>query len=160
MSRVKIHKILLPEPTSEQDAEHYESIYGQLKTLVEIEVYPTDGTQSLRIGNAILSLPETERIARSTHPIVRFSASLGNKGMTYLGESATETDLSNSANAVVIFGSHGPSAKHIFDSSPIANAELVVFADRSHAELTDTEIIGGQIAFSEDYGGWIRILFE
>ncbi|MBO5774341.1 MAG: hypothetical protein J6R44_05865, partial [Clostridia bacterium] len=106
---VKIHNILLPEPTSEQDAVYYRAICAQLADDVAIGTYPTDGTQSLRVGNALLSLPETEQINRSTHPIVRFSVSVGDKGVSYLGESATETDFSDDANAVVIFGSNGPS---------------------------------------------------
>jgi hypothetical protein len=160
MNRLKIHQIYLPEPITEDDLFCYQVICSQLAGSVEITVYPANGTEAVQVGNASLSLPETEYLERSTHPIVRFTGTIGEKGFTYLGEGATETDLSGDKNEVMIFGSNGPSVKHIFDSEPIAHAELVIFADPSHAELTDTEIVTGKIAFPEDYGGWIKILFE
>ena len=160
MNRLKIHHIYLPEPITEDDLFCYRAICDQLDGKAEITVYSADGTEDLQIGNVSLSLPDTEYIERSTHPIVRFSGAIGEKGFAYLGEGATERDLSADKNEVMIFGSNGPSVKHIFDSEPIAHAELVIFADPSHAELTDTEIVTGKIAFPEDYGGWIKILFE
>ena len=159
-NRLKIHHIYLPEPVTEDDAFCYRAICDQLDGKVKITVYPADGTQSLQAGNVVLDLLPTEYTERSVHPIVRFSATVGEKGFTYLGEGATETDFSGDVREVMIFGSNGPSIKHIFDSEPITDAELIIFADPSHAELTDTEIIAGKIAFSEDYGGWIKILFE
>ena len=160
MSRLKIHQIYLPEPITEDDVFCYQAICNQLAGSVEITLYPSDETQSLQVGNVVLDLLPTEYTERSVHPIVRFSATVGEKGFTYLGEGATETDFSGDVREVMIFGSNGPSIKHIFDSEPITDAELIIFADPSHAELTDTEIIAGKIAFSEDYGGWIKILFE
>ena len=157
---VKVRRLLLPTPSSEQDREYYRELCDQLEGIVEIDTYQADGTQRLEVGNAEIALPRTEYIKRSTHPIVSFSVSLEDKGLSYLGESATETDVYGMENAVMIFGSHGPSAKHIFDPSPIADAELVVFADRSYMELTDTEAFADRLVFPEDYGGWIRILFE
>lgn len=159
-NRLKIHHIYLPEPITEDDVFCYQAICSQLAGSVEITVYPADGTQSLQAGELVLHLTQAEYTERSVHPIVRFSATVGEKGFTYLGEGATETDFSGDVREVMIFGSNGPSMKHIFDSELIADAELIIFADPSHAELTDTEIIAGKIAFPEDYGGWIKILFE
>ena len=159
-NRLKIHHIYLPEPVTEDDVFCYQAISNQLAGSVEITLYSTDGTQSLKVGNAVLDLLPTEYTERSVHPIVRFSATVGEKGFTYLGEGATETDFLGDVREVMIFGSNGPSMKHIFNSEPIQNAELIIFADPSHAELTDTEHIADKIAFPEDYGGWIKILFE
>ena len=160
MNRLKIHRIYLPEPITEDDLFCYQVICSQLAGSVEITVYPANGTQRLKVGNALLDLLPTEYTERSVHPIVRFTGTVGEKSFTYLGEGATEKDLSADKNEVMIFGSNGPSIKHIFDSEPIENAELIIFADPTHAELTDTEIIAGKIAFPKDYGGWIKILFE
>ena len=160
MNRLKIHRIYLPEPITEDDLFCYRAICDQLDGKVQITAYPANGTEAVQVGNVSLSLPETEYLERSTHPIVRFAGMIAEKGFTYLGEGATERDLSADKNEVMIFGSNGPSIKHIFDSEPIENAELIIFADPTHAELTDTEIIAGKIAFPEDYGGWIKILFE
>ena len=157
---VKVRRLLLPMPTSEQDYEYYQKLCDQLEELVEIETYQADGTQRLEAGNAEIALPRTEYIKRSTHPIVSFSIALEDKGLSYLGESATETDVYGMKNSVMIFGSHGPSAKHIFDSSLIADAELVIFTDPSYMELTDTEAFADKLVFPENYGGWISILFE
>ena len=160
MNRVKIHRIYLPEPTSQEDFQYYRTICDQFAEVAEITVYPTDGTQSVYAGNAAFSLPESGYVDRSSHPIVRFSAVMGEKGFSYLGESATELDFSDYVSDVVIFGSNGPAIRHVFDAKPISDAELVIFAEKSHAKLTDTDVLAGEIAFSEDYGGWIKILFE
>ena len=160
MDRVKIHRIYLPEPLSEEDILFYQTISEEFGKRTEITVYPADGTQHLQVGNVSLSLPENEYIKRSAHPIVCFSAEIGEKGFSYLGESATETDFSDYISDVMLFGSNGPSMRHIFDSEPLLESELVVFSDRSHAELTEAENLAGKTVFSEDYGGWLRILFE
>ena len=150
----------MPEPTSEQDFVYYRDICAQLAGRVEVVVYQTDGSASLQVGNAVLSLLETEYLDRSTHPIVRFSVSTGEKGVSYLGAGATETDFSDQMDAVVIFGSNGPSVRNIFDIGSASDSELLIFANSSHADLTDTSSVYGQIAYAEDYEGWIRILFE
>ena len=160
LGKIKVHKVLLPEPTSEKDASYYLDICAQLAGHVEVEIYRTDGSAGLQIGNAALSLSETEYLDRSTHPIVRFSISVGEKGVSYIGAGATETDLSDSVNAVMIFGSNGPSVRNIFDIGFAANSELLIFANASHADLTDVSSAYGQIAYAEDYNGWVRILFE
>lgn len=158
--QIKIHRLLLPQPHSENDFAYYEQICQKLSDFSDIEVYATDGSQTVCVGEAVLLLEKTEYIKRSVHPIIRFSVSFGAKGVSYIGESATETDLSDMGNSVVIFGSDGPTVRHIFGSEAIDDAELVVFPDRSYAALTDTEMIAGEIVFSEDYGGCVTVLFE
>ena len=158
--QVKIRRVLLPEPHSEQDLAHYREILGVLEGAVDTELYQTDGTQKIEVGNAVLTLPRTEYIKRSTHPITSFSVSVGEKGVSYFGESATETDLGGTGNDVVIFGSHGPEIRHIFDSSPFADAQVLIFTNKTTAALTETENLRGSTVFTEDYGGYISILFE
>ena len=158
--QVKIRRLLLPEPSSEKEYVYYAEICSALDGLADTEFYQTDGTQRMEVGNAVLTLPRAEYIGRSTHPIVSFSVAVGEKGVTYLGESATETALPDMEQEVVILGSHGPVARHIFEAAPFAEAALVVFADKAHAELTETEKLTGKAVFAEDYGGEIRILFE
>ncbi len=161
LGKIKVHKILLPEPTSEKEMDYYRDICGQLAGYVDVEVYAMDGTAStLRIGNAELILPETEYLERSSHPIVRFSASIGEKGFSYLGAGATETDFSDYVNSVVVFGSNGPSVRNIFDIEPLSDSELLIFANSSHADFADMDSVYGQIAFAENYNGWVKILFE
>ena len=160
LGKIKIHRVLLPEPTSEKEISYYQDICAQLVGHVEVETYQMDGSASMRIGNAELSLSETEYLDRSTHPIVCFAVSVGEKGVSYLGAGATETDFSELSNSVVIFGSNGPSVRNIFDIGSASNSELLIFANSSHADLTDISSVYGQVAYAEDYDGWIRILFE
>jgi hypothetical protein len=158
--QIKIHRLLLPQPRSDNDLAYYEQIRASLSAFSDIEVYATDTAKTVKAGNAVLSLEKTEYLKRSSHPIVRFSVSFGEKGVAYLGESATETDISDFTDSVVILGADGPPVRHIFSPQSIGDAELVILTDRSYAELTDTEMISGKTVFSEDYGGCIKILFE
>ena len=160
LGKIKLHRVLLPEPTSEKDFVYYRDICAQLAGRVEVVVYQTDGSASLQVGNAVLSLLETEYLDRSMHPIVSFSVSVGEKGVSYLGAGATETDFSDQMDAVVIFGSNGPAVRNVFDIGSASDSELLIFANSSHADLTDMSAVHGQIAYAEDYEGWIRILFE
>ena len=158
--QIKIRRILVPEPSTEKEYTYYSDICSVLGDFVETERYQTDETQKIEVRNAVLTLHPAEYIGRSTHPIVRFSATVGEKSFGYLGESATETDFSDMKCDVVVFGSHGPVLHHIFDSAPFASAELVIFTDEAYAELTETETLTGAVVFAEDYGGRISILFE
>lgn len=159
MNRIKIHRVFLPEPSTEQEIRYYRAICEALGEGVDITVYPADGSRRLQVGAAVVTLPDSERIERSTHPIVRFSASFGEKGFSYLGESATETDWSDGVREVVVFGSHGPAMRDGLDLEPVADAEQIVFADRAHTALTDTSDLKGKISFPEDSGGWVKIPF-
>jgi hypothetical protein len=38
-------------------------------------------------------------------------------------------------------------------------AELAVFAEKETASFTETERIGGELVFAEEYGGYFRIAF-
>ncbi len=158
--QVKIRRVLMPEPASEKELTYYQDICSALEDVADIELYPTDGPQAIGVGNAALTLHRAEYIERSTHPIVCFSVTAGEKSLGYLGESATETDLRGMEHDVVILGAHGPVVRHIFDPKPFADAELVIFADEVYADLTETEGLTGAVVFSEDYGGRISILFE
>jgi competence protein ComEC len=158
--RVKLRRVLLPEPTTEKETEYYLKLRERLEGLVEIDVYPTDEAQSLQVGNAVLTLTETEYLKRSTHPIVRFTVSVGETGVSYLGESAAELGLSGYEDSVVIFGSNGPNIKNRVDAAPLMNSETIVFADRSHAALTDTDILRGDIVFPANSDGVFKILLK
>ena len=158
--RVKLRRVLLPEPTTEKETEYYLKLRERLDGFVEIGMYPTDETQSLQIGNAVLTLTETEYLKRSTHPIVRFTVSVGETGVSYLGESAAELGASDCGDSVVIFGSNGPNIKNYIDPAPFIGAETVVFADGSHAALTDTGALGGDVVFPANSDGVYKILLK
>ena len=162
MNRIKIHKILLPEPETEQEKEYFERICSVISGNSEIEIYKTDGTASQTIGEITLYLPEKEYLSRSSHPLVCFSADIGGdgKGFSYLGSGATETDFSNFVQSVTVLGTHGPSMKNIFDSKALEKSELVIFSEKIMSSWTDVEPISEKTVYAEDYGGYIRITFE
>ena len=162
MDRVKIHQILLPEPKTENEMAYFDQICAAVSGNAEIVIYQTDGNSALSIGEITLRLPKREYSARSSHPIVCFSADIGEngKGFAYLGEGATETDFSDAVHSVTVIGAHGPVIKHIFDAEPLERAELVIFSEKSAADWSELDEIAEKTVYAEDYGGYIRIMFE
>ena len=162
MNNIKIHKILLPEPETEQEKEYFERICSVISENSKIEIYKTDRTASQTIGEITLYLPEKEYLSRSSHPIICFSADIGEdgKGFSYLGSGATETDFSGYVQSVTVLGTHGPTMKNIFDSGLLEKSELVIFSEKLMSDWTDVEAISEKIVYAEDYGGYIRMMFE
>ena len=162
MGNLKIHKILLPEPITEKDKTYFDQICAVISDHAEIETYPTDGSYKEILGEITLYLPKTEYLPRSSHPLICFSADIGEegKGFSYLGSGMTETDFSDCIRSVTVVGMHGPSMKHIFDMEPMKNAELVVFSEKSYAGWTEIERISEKTVYAEDYNGYVKIMFE
>ena len=162
MNRVKIHQILLPEPKTENEMACFDQICAAVSGNAEIAIYQTDGNSAVSIGEIILRLPKREYLARSSHPVICFSADVGEngKGFSYLGEGTTETDFSDAIHSVTVIGAHGPVIKHIFDAEPMEQAELVIFSEKSVADWSELEGIAEKTVYAEDYGGYIRIMFE
>ena len=162
MNNIKIHKILLPEPTTEQEKEYFDRIYSVISENATIEIYPTDGTETENIGEITLYLPEKEYLNHSSHPLVYFSADIGEdgKGFSYLGSGMTETDFSEKIRSVTVIGTHGPSMKNIFDATPMKNTEMVIFSKKSMSDWTEMESISEKTVYAEDFDGYIKIMFE
>ena len=162
MHHIKIHKILLPEPETEQEKEYFERICSVISGNSKIEIYQTDGTASQTIGEITLYLPEKEYLSRSSHPLVCFSADIGEdgKGFSYLGSGVTETDFSDYVKSVTVLGTHGPTMKNIFDSEELEKSELVIFSEKIMSSWTDVESISEKTVYAEDYGGYLKIKFE
>lgn len=153
---IKIHQILLPKPLTENDEKYYKEILSALDSHTQTEIYETG---ELPIGTVTLTLPERDFLKRSSHPIVSFSAKIGENGKTfsYLGSAALETHIPT--ETVILCGSHGPVDKHIFSADLLMGAELVVFSEKETANLTETDRIGGTMIYAEDYDGYFRIAF-
>ena len=153
---IKIHRLLMPTPLTENDMKYCEAIVSVLEGHMAIEFYEA-GTET--VGEMTVALPERRFLKRSEHPVITFSGTMasGGKGFSYLSSSATELDCET--EAIVFFGSHGPVAKHIFDAALLDGAELAVFAEKETASFTETERIGGELVFAEEYGGYLRIAF-
>jgi len=162
VNHLKIHKILLPEPKTENEKEYFARICSVISGKTEMVIYQTDGTENVTVGEITLHLPQKEYLKRSSHPIVCFSADIGEdgKGFSYLGAGATETDFSEDVRSVTVIGTHGPVMKNIFDAAPLAQAELVIFSERAMSDWTETERISEKTVYAEDYDGYIKIMFE
>lgn len=162
VNHLKIHKIVLPEPKTENEKEYYDQICSVILGKAEIIVYQTDGTETVSAGEITLHLPQKEYLKRSSHPLVCFSADIGEygKGFSYLGAGVTETEFSGNVHSVTVIGTHGPTIKNIFDAVPLTKAELVIFSEKSASEWTEIERISEKTVYAEDYGGYIKIKFE
>jgi hypothetical protein len=162
VNHLKIRQILLPEPKTENEKEYFDRICSVISGKAEIVIYQTDNAESITVGEFTLNLLQKEYLKRSSHPIVCFSAEIGEdgKGFSYLGAGATETDFSEAVRSVTVLGTHGPAMKNIFDAKPLGNAELVIFSDKATSDWTEMEKISEKSVYAEDYGGYIRIMFE
>ncbi len=122
ISKVKVRRILLPYPQSENDA----WIMVQLATTasasdVIVEMIPDDGIEL--IGGVFVSHSGINRIKRSNSPILYLSFESGEERLTYLTESSWEStgafraklDFAVSESDYVLIGEQGPIAKSIFD---------------------------------------------
>ncbi len=162
MDNLKIHKILLPAPMTEKEQVYFEQICSVISENAEIEIYQTDGSHRETVGEITLYLSETEYLKRSSHPLIRFSADIGEdgKGFSYLGAGVTETDFANDVRSVTVIGTNGASMKNIFDATPMEKAELIIFSEKSFADWTEIERISEKTVYAEDYGGYVKIMFE
>lgn len=153
---IKIHKLLLPIPLTENDEKYYRDILIALDQNTEIALYET-GEET--IGAITLFLPERAFLKRSAHPVISFSATIGENGKRFSYLSSSALEITKPEAEVIILGAHGPIEKHIFDASLLQSAEITVFSEKKTADLTETEHIGGTFFFAEEYGGYFRIAF-
>ena len=62
--------------------------------------------------------------------------------------------------SVTVLGTHGPTMKNIFDATLFENAELVIFSEKDTSDWTEIEKISEKTVYAEDFGGYIRIMFD
>lgn len=148
--RMKLHRVLLPEAETEEEASILASICTALEGICEVSLYPRDGESHVTVGRLRIRLPRYETLPRSAHPVILFSAEA--KGMekppfVYIGASAFElSDTAEKANAVLaVCGTHGPVTKNLFAASDLDSAETVLFCDSDLSRFTWTERIGGEV---------------
>ncbi len=153
---IKLHRVLLPEAETEQDAEYIEAIEAALNGACEIVFYSRNDTETLTVGDTVLCLPKYRMLSRSTHPVIFFSAKTDEVGAwVYCG--AASMEFSEHWEEIreyrtVIFGSHGPRVKNIFDDACLVNTELVIFTSEDTAALVDlTKLQGKSAMVNEEY---------
>ena len=147
---IKLHRVLLPEAETEKDAEYLRAIEEALDGACDIVYYKRDGEQTATVGETEIFLPDYETISRSEHPLLTFSAKTDGVGAwIYCGSSAMEDPMhweDVKQYRAVIFGTHGPIVKNIFDDNCLSMAELVVFLSFDTKSLVDAEKINGEMA--------------
>ena len=154
---IKIHRLLLPEPLTENDYRYSEQIETALGDHIQIEYYQSCEE---KIGNLTLSLPERQFLSRSEHPVICFSTVFGENGQSFSYLSSGATEIVEPFENTVILGSHGPKEKHIFAPSLFQNTQYLIFTDSQTASLTELDRIPAEIFYAEEYGGYFRILFD
>ena len=120
-----VRMLILPVPENEAE----ESIVLSLKEIagnknIPVSTY-TRGVTGISFFDTVLRI-DTDRLTRSTHPIIGIHLSAYDHGIAYIGASAEEKMTLDTANAsAVLFGIHGPIYKKEFDGPK--NAERIVF---------------------------------
>jgi glyoxylase-like metal-dependent hydrolase (beta-lactamase superfamily II) len=136
---VMIRRVLLPEPQTEAEARYVAMLRERLNGACAVEFYRRDGTDTVRVGDTEVTLPRYETIARSTHPVITFSAACGNGDRwIYCGASAME--LFDTWDAVrgcdtLILGAHGPKEKYFIDEECLEDVKQIIVANEESAEL-------------------------
>ena len=105
-----VRSILLPSPTTPDEATVYSSISAFAKER-SIPIYTYEAEDTVRFGDSAEILSEKrESISRSTHPIIAFSIRAGENTFVYLGAAATEIPAyaEKTATDMLVFGTHGP----------------------------------------------------
>ncbi len=151
---IKIHRVLLPMVETEEDAAHINAIIQALDGACEVELYKRDGKNIANVGKTAVRLPAYHTIDRSEHPLILFSAETDGVGSwIYCGSSSMEIceywdDLQD--YRAVLFGSHGPIVKNVFDDRGLVSAELVLFTSEDTANLIDAKERNGETEFVEE----------
>ncbi len=153
---VKIHRILLPEAETEKEAEYIDRMQAFLGDACELVFYQRNGEETVSVGNTVVTLPNDDMISRSSHPVIFMTAETNAVGAwAYCGASSMEFskywDIIKKYRTV-IFGTHGPKVKNIFDFSCLNNTELVVFTSEETANLVPDENLNGEaVIVKEEY---------
>ncbi len=158
---IKLHRVLIPIPKTEKEVTAAHAIEAALGDAVTWEYYERDGTSTVSVGETTVTLPPYERLARSEHPMITFSAETdGVPAWLYCGASSMESEAlweKATQYRVVLLGTNGPKVRHLFPDSCLSSAELVLFTSRETMTLCDTEALGEKAKLVEtEY----RVLFE
>lgn len=133
-----VRRVVLPYPQTEDDAWIMVQLAGVAEAAgVACEIAEGFGETDLP-GGITLLWTGILRLERSSHPKICFSFVGGGEMLTYVGESAWESEDGRIAeriekSRVLIFGGHGPVAKTPFPI-PCENAEEAVITDGALAE--------------------------
>ncbi len=116
IKRWKVRKILMPVPENEKDMSVADSLLLSCsKEGVETIFYKRDNGSVAVDGNVKLHFYDYTMLSRSTHPLICFSAEIGEERFTYLGSSFFEAGEVAAADAetagIVFFGAHPPKNK-------------------------------------------------
>ncbi len=151
---IKLHRILLPEAETEKDEEYIDAIQSTLDGSCELVFYQRNGAETVTVGDTTLTLPDYQMLSRSSHPAVFLSAKTEEVGAwVYCGSASMEFsehwDIVREYRTV-IFGSHGPRVKNIFEDDCLADAELVLFTSEDTAKLIDLTKPQGKVAMVDE----------
>lgn len=143
MRTYRIEKLYLPYPETEKDISFYNSI---LPHISDCETVMYQRGQTLSFGKAEIETSELSLLERSEHPVMVMKLSFGDRSVTYLGSSVTESALAPTAEEFlsdggnVICGRHGPVTKEF--------CRFYLFKEGTNVILSPYEDTEEQIAFA------------
>lgn len=114
MRTYRIRTLYLPYPETEKDKSFYNSMLPHIEGC-EIVMYQKGET--VNFGKAEIETSEQNFLERSEHPVMLMKISFGDRSVTYVGSSVTESELAPlaeeflSGSGSVICGRHGPVTK-------------------------------------------------
>lgn len=141
----KVRNIWLPEPENEDQYYIMKSIAETAdKNGVDLVIYKEDEDLTV-FYDGKLKIYQHEILKRSAQPALSFEITFGNDKFIYVGSSVPETSLFERVNKAMsdveylIFGTHGPNPKKIYQIDTAKDAKTVVFANRELLELARIE---------------------
>ncbi len=151
---VKLHRVLIPEPRTPTEKTNVASLRSALDGACEVEFYRRDGTETVSVGDTVVSLPRYETLARSTHPVISFSGECGNgERWVYCGASSMEIfetwDIVSKCGTVIL-GSHGPKETYAINEECFSETERLILTDENTKRFLLTRYIDAQIIVAEE----------
>ncbi|MGM9642111.1 MAG: ComEC/Rec2 family competence protein [Eubacteriales bacterium] len=155
----KVRSVVLPYPENENDGWIMRQISDMLASRgIPCGVVSSGGSVDLP-GELRLRISDITRLERSNHPMISFSVYSNGMKISYVGESAWESDkLADVLNDcdIAVFGSHGPIAKTEYSSLPDSAYEYV-FLDGApldffrglHADTVTVNVGRRKITFTD-----------
>ncbi|MBE6609266.1 MAG: ComEC/Rec2 family competence protein [Ruminococcaceae bacterium] len=165
MRTYRIKTLYLPYPETEKDKSFYNSILpytNDVKTVMYYRGHP------IFVGKAMIETSEQSLLERSEHPVMLMNIRFGDRAVTYLGSSVTESELAPTAerflseSGTVICGRHGPVTKESYKFYLFRAGTQVVL---SPYEDTDETVVfeGGKYRYlgaDKDGFGYFRLIFS
>ena len=159
MRTYRIKTLYLPYPETEKDKSFYNSM---LPHIDGCETVMYQRGESVSFGKAEIETSEQSFLERSEHPVMLLKISFGDRAVTYLGSSVTESELFPVAeefisdSGTIICGRHGPVTKEFYKFYLFNEGTEVILSPYEDTDEQTAFPNGEFVYLEEDEDGFAR----